>query len=131
MSSNIPDPNEIMALEREACRLMQAGEIDRMVDRIIAPDGLLFADGGGIVSGKEAQRSLFKQFLGAGYAMEFEPTAAFVSQSADMAWVHGTYALKTPEGARDVGKYISVWVKDANGEWKNVAEMRNSNGQAT
>lgn len=93
MSSNFPDPNELMALEREACRLMQAGGIDEMVDRIIAPDGLLFADGGGIVSGKEAQRALFKQFLGAGYAMEFAPTAAFVSRSADMAWVHGPWHL--------------------------------------
>ena len=128
MSSNIPDPNEIMELEREACRLMRAGDIDRMVDKIISPDGMLFADGGGIVSGKDAQRSLFKEFLGAGYAMEFEPTAAFVSQSADMAWAHGTYELKTPEGAKDVGKYISIWVRDHDGAWKNVAEMRNSNG---
>lgn len=131
MSSDIPDPNEIMELERQAFRLFQAGDIDRMIDTLIAPDGLLFADGGAIVAGGEAQRALFKEFVGAGHALEFGPTQAFVSRSADMAWAHGSYELKTPEGARDVGKRISIWVKDEHGAWKNIAETRTSNGAST
>ena len=126
MSSTSSDPTEIMELEREACRLIQAGEIDRMIDSIIAEQGLLFADGGGIVNGKESQRSMFKEFLAAGYEIEFEPTDAFVSQSADTAWAYGSYQLQAPDGAEDTGKYVSVWAKE-NGAWKNVAEMRNSN----
>lgn len=128
MSSTSPDAGEIMELEREACRLIQAGDIDRMIDSIISERGLLFADGGGIVAGNEAQRVMFKEFLGAGYEIAFEPTDAFVSRSQDMAWAYGTYEVKTPDGAEDVGKYVSVWAKE-NGAWKNVAEMRNSNSQ--
>jgi hypothetical protein len=48
-----------------------------------------------------------------------------------MAWAHGTYEVKAPDGTKDIGKYVSVWVKDKNGAWKNVAEMRNSNGKST
>lgn len=126
MSSTPPDAGEIMELEREACRLIQTGEIDRMIDSIISEHGLLFADGGGIVAGNEAQRVMFKEFLAAGYDIEFEPVDAFVSQSEDMAWAYGTYEVKMPDGGEDIGKYVSVWAKE-NGEWKNVAEMRNSN----
>lgn len=115
-----------MELERAGCRDLVSGNIDPMIDAIISDKGLLFADHGGIVVGKEAQRVMFKEFLQAGFAIEFEPTDAFVSQSEDMAWAYGLYRLTMPDGGEDVGKYVSVWVKE-NGEWKNVAEMRNSN----
>lgn len=126
MSAMNSSAMEIMELEREAFRLIQAEEVDRMVDLLIADDGLLFADRGGIVAGKEAQRAMFKAFLGAGYKLDFEPTAAFVSEAADMAWAHGHYHLTAPDGAEEVGKYVSVWAK-LNGAWKNVAEIRNAN----
>lgn len=126
MSIRTPAVEEIMELEREACRLIQAGEVDRLADIIIAEDGLLFADGGDTVTGKEAQRVMFKEVINAGIEIKFEPTNAFVSNSEDMAWAYGTYEVKMPNGAEDVGSYVSVWEK-ISGKWKNVAEMRNSN----
>lgn len=122
------DEQVIMDLESNACRSILAGEIDTMIDAIIADKGLLFADRGGIVVGPDAQRSMFKAFLEAGYRIEFQPTDAFVSASKDMAWAYGLYRLEMPDGSEDKGKYVSVWIME-NGAWKNVAEMRNSNGQ--
>lgn len=117
---------EIMALEIQACRMILAGEIGSMIDSIISPRGLLFADGGTVVVGNEAQRAMFNEFLTAGFKIEFEPTDAFVSQSEDLAWAYGLYRLVMPDGGENIGKYVSVWKKEQ-GSWKNVAEMRNSN----
>ncbi|MEM7542724.1 MAG: nuclear transport factor 2 family protein [Pseudomonadota bacterium] len=116
---------KIMKLERDACHAIIANEIDPMIDSIIANDGLLFVDGGPIVVGKEAQRGMFKEFLGAGFKIEFEPTDAHVSSSQDMAWAYGLYRLRMPDGGEGNGKYVSVWEKQ-DGVWKNVVEMRNS-----
>jgi hypothetical protein len=69
---------------------------------------------------------MFKEFPMAGYEIEYEPTDAFVSKSEDMAWAHGLYRVKAPDGREDIGSYLSVWIK-VDAEWKNVAEMRNSN----
>ena len=117
---------EIMSLERKACEMILAGQVDPMIDAIVSSSGLLFADGGSVVVGKEAQRTMFKEFLKAGFMIEFEPTDAYVSQAGDLAWAYGLYRLVMPDGAEDIGKYVSVWAKE-NGQWKNVAEMRNSN----
>ena len=53
---------EIMALERKACQMIVAGEIDQMIDSIISTNGLLLAAGGGIVVGNDAQRGMLKEF---------------------------------------------------------------------
>ncbi len=96
---------EIMALEREACRRIVAGDIEDMSDTILA-------DGGGMVRGREAQRMMFKEFLAAAYEIEFEPTDAFVSESEDMAWAYGRYRLQSPDGAEDVRGFLLLTITD-------------------
>ena len=119
---------EIMKMETASCHDVQRGAIDEMIAAIISDVGLLFLDGGPIVVGGPAQGAMFKEFLRAGFKIEWQPTDAFVSQSEDMAWAYGIYRLQTPDGMQDSGKYTSVWMKE-DGAWKNVSEMRNSFGQ--
>ena len=120
-----PDTEEIMELERKACRMIAAGHIREMVDEIIHEDGLLFLDGGDILYGREQQFAMFNEFIKEiGVYLTYEPTEAHVSDSRDMAWAFGIYKFKIPDSDMEVGKYLSVWQKH-NGQWKNVAEMRN------
>ena len=52
-----------------------------------------------------------------GLEVSWEPTAAHVSASNDMAYDFGTVTIKTPEGRTQIGKYVVVWVRQ-DGAWK-------------
>ena len=97
------------------------------MDRYIAEHGVILLDRGGLAVGREGQRKMFKEFLDAGFDIVYEPADAKVSADGTMGWAIGVYKLTAPDGAIEIGKYTSVW-EQIDGEWKNVIEMRNSNG---
>ena len=120
--------DKVMELEREAYRLYQAGDIDGMIDKVIAENARVCPPGSESIVGRENQRVLFKELAQMeGFELSWEPLEAQVSASNDMAYVYGSVRWKMPESAEEVGKFVSVWVKE-NGEWKNAVEIRNSDG---
>jgi ketosteroid isomerase-like protein len=80
---------------------------------------------------KEAIRNGWKEmFASPGFAITWKPTRVQVGKSGEMAWVSGTYELTTNdaigEPINDRGKYLEVWEKQADGNWKCSADMWNS-----
>lgn len=61
-----------------------------------------------------------------GYTLNWQPHHAFVSQSADLGYTYGVYALH-PNNVDTVlyGTYVSIWKKQANGAWKFVLDSGN------
>jgi ketosteroid isomerase-like protein len=53
-----------------------------------------------------------------------------VGKSGEMAWVRGTYELTMNDASGkpidDRGKYLEVWEKQTDGNWKCAADMWNS-----
>ena len=120
--------NELMELERKILRLLLAGEVDQAMDDHLAENAMVCPPGMDRVVGRENQRGLFKELLKIeGVELTWEPLEAYVSPSDDMGYVYGSVRWKMPNEAEQQGKYISIWAKE-NGKWKNVVEMRNSNG---
>jgi uncharacterized protein (TIGR02246 family) len=80
---------------------------------------------------RETIRNLWKDLLATpGLGITWEPTNVKLSTSGEMAWVSGTYELtmNDPSGkpANDRGKYLEVWEKQPDGNWKCAADMWNS-----
>src|SRR6516225_5153685 len=80
---------------------------------------------------KETIRNVWKDvFAAPGLVITWKPTKVKLGSSDDMAWVSGTYELlmNDPSGkpANDRGKYLEVWEKQADGNWKCAADMWNS-----
>jgi ketosteroid isomerase-like protein len=80
---------------------------------------------------KEAIRNIWKDLLASpGLVISWQPTRVEVGKSADMAWVSGTYELTMNDTSgkpiNDRGKYLEVWEKQADGNWKCAADMWNS-----
>jgi len=126
MANLKPDPNEIMELEREWCRRVQIGDVDWIMDHF-ASNGKQFPPGSNVVEGKDALREAWNVLcLTEGLELSFEPTEAHVANSNDMAYVHGTANLTTPDGNRQSAKYVIVWVKEDD-EWKIAADIFNMN----
>jgi ketosteroid isomerase-like protein len=80
---------------------------------------------------KEAVRNVWKDMLASpGLTITWKPTKVQLARSGDMGWVSGTYELTmndaSGEPINDRGKYLEVWEKQIDGNWKCAADMWNS-----
>src|SRR5947207_3660001 len=80
---------------------------------------------------RETIRSAWKEMLTTpGAAIRWKATKVEVAKAADLAYVSGTYeeAMTDASGksVKDHGKYVEVWKKQADGTWKVVADIWNS-----
>ena len=104
------------------------------VEQIIAfysDDAIVFPPNATSAATKEAIRNGWKEMLGSpGFVISWQPTRVQVGKAGEMAWVSGTYELTTngPSGkpSNDRGKYLEVWEKQTDGNWKCRADMWNS-----
>ena len=80
---------------------------------------------------KETVRNVWKDVLAApGLVISWKPSKVKLGHNGAMAWVSGTYELIMNDASgkpiNDHGKYLEVWEKQADGNWKCAADMWNS-----
>src|SRR6266480_2513004 len=85
---------------------------------------------------KEAVRNVWRDMLASpGVAITWKPTTVQLAKSGEMAWVSGAYELTLNDAngkpINDRGKYLEVWEKQTNGNWKCRADMWNSDVAAS
>jgi ketosteroid isomerase-like protein len=94
-------------------------------------DAIVFPPNGPSATTKEAIRKLWQDLLTSpGFAFSWKPARVEASKSGDMAHVSGTYEFSINDASgkpfNDRGKYLEVWKKQADGNWKCAADMWNS-----
>ena len=64
------------------------------------------------------------------FSLSFTGVAADIAKSSDIAYTQGTYTMTVsdPKGKplTDKGKYLTVWKKQADGSWKAVEDILNT-----
>jgi ketosteroid isomerase-like protein len=80
---------------------------------------------------KQAIRKSFSEFLGTpGLAMKWQVTKVEAARSGEFGYTIGTYemTMNDPKGKpiTDRGKYTTVWKKQADGSWKAVVDISNT-----
>lgn len=69
------------------------------------------------------------------YILDWEPQRAEVSASEDMGWTWGTYVMTytDDEGQQQkrYGKYLNIWERQDDGQWRVAVDMGNSSPQPT
>lgn len=83
----------------------------------LADDGVLFNPDPG--PGREA----WEKRPVPDYTLEWWPTHADISRSADLGWTTGPWVLGLKDGKKLHGYFSSVWRKQADGTWKLVTDM--------
>jgi uncharacterized protein (TIGR02246 family) len=97
-----------------------------------AEDACGLYPGAGILCGKAAiKTSMASFFADPNFSVTFQCTRAMASKGGDMVFSQGTYTLtmtnpKTKKPMTDKGKYLTVYMKQADGSWKAVADTYNS-----
>ncbi|MGA8074432.1 MAG: DUF4440 domain-containing protein [Candidatus Acidiferrales bacterium] len=84
-----------------------------------------------IATGKRAiQKIIARGFAMPGYELDWRPDRAGVARSGELGYTSGKYRVKFKNAAGemvfDKGKYLMVWKKQADGEWKVLFDMNNS-----
>ncbi len=133
-------PYEAPAIDFEAERsaLMEADkawfESHKNIDEFLSSltdDAIFMAEGAPAAEG-EAIQALWEFLLSSpGFNLDWAATSADVAKAGDMGYTIGSYELTTaPDGVPSVtiGKYVTLWKKQADGSWKVAVDCFNSDG---
>lgn len=128
--TRVADAGAIRAAEQDWSNAAAAKELSRTLS-FYADDASMFAPNAPIATGKDAIRAIWSQeFANPGFAISWQTAKVEVSRSRDLAYTRGTYefTLSDLKGRpfTDRGKYVVVWKKHADGNWKAVADIWNS-----
>ena len=93
-------------------------------------DAVLLPPNEPLVTGKAALRASWATLLSPNVVLSWKANKVDVAQSGDLAYLVGSYELSSKDAqgrpVSDRGKIIEVFRKQADGSWKVVADMYNS-----
>ena len=123
------DEDAIRKLDAGWSAAAQSKDVEKSVG-VYAEDAVFLPNGASIATGKTQIRDSWSHLMALpGVELKFAPTNIEVAKSKDMAYDVGTYQLKVndPQGnpATQIGKYVVVWKKQADKQWKVVADIFN------
>lgn len=128
------DANAIRDLDTQWSKTAKANDVDGAVS-YYTDDATLMPPNAPAATGKQAIRAVWAGILIPGNAVSWQADKVEVGRSSDLAYSTGEYqaTLKDAQGkpVMDRGKYVEVWKKQADGKWKVVADMFNSDLPAT
>ncbi len=124
----------IRSADADCLKAWAAKDVDRVLS-CYSDDASVFPSNAPIATGKEAIRALWSQvFETPGFALSWDISKLEVSRAGDLAYAYGTYeqTVNDPEGnpITERGKWVGVYKKQADGQWKMVADIGNSDGPA-
>ena len=129
-SSGNADEQAIRKLDKEWSAAAQSKDAGKML-AYYSEEGSAFPFNAPIATGKEQIQKLWTGLMSMpGFALTFSPTKIEVAKSGDMAYDVGTFELKLNDASGNpttaAGKYVVVWKKQADKQWKAVADIFNT-----
>ena len=138
ISQSSPSPSEkpsgveqlLRDLDAQWAKAAAAKDVEQTIG-YYSDDAIVLPPNATSAATKEAIRNVWKDMLATpGLVISWQPTRVQVGKSGEMAWVRGTYELTMNDASGkpidDRGKYLEVWEKQTDGNWKCAADMWNS-----
>ena len=124
------DETAIRNVDIDWAKAATAKDVNKTVS-YYADDATVMPPNNPLVTGRSSVTALWRSILLApGFSGGWKPTTVEVARSSDLAYVTGTYEFgqndATGKPVVDKGKYVEVWKKQADGGWKCVADIFNS-----
>jgi uncharacterized protein (TIGR02246 family) len=119
----------IRDLDAQWSKTAATKDVDATVS-FYSDDASLLAPNAPIASDKQSIRAAWASLLGPDTSLNWQASKVDVARSGDLAYVVGVYQMTTkgPEGkpTTDHGKFVEVWKRQTDGNWKTVADIFNS-----
>lgn len=130
MPAGNADEQAIRKLDQDWSAAAGAKDVDKTIS-FYAADASAFPFNAPIATGKDQIRQVWAHLVSLpGFVLSFTPTKIEVAKSGDLAYDIGTFELKTNDAqgnvVAEVGKYVVVWKKQPDKQWKVVADMFNT-----
>jgi ketosteroid isomerase-like protein len=120
-SAGAAELEAVMQADRDFAALASAQNPAIAFRDFMAPDGAML---GGPVYGPAANYELQKNGRG---RLEWEPVHGGVAPSGDLGWTIGVATATNPDTrARNYSKYLSIWRRQPNGDWRYVMDSGNA-----
>lgn len=124
------DDTALRKLDDEWSKAAGSRDVEKTIS-YYADDAVVMPPNIPALTSKEAIRTLWKSMLGSpDFSGGWKPAKVEVARSGDFAYVSGSYEFneKDDDGKpiTDKGKYLEIWKKQADGNWKCVADMFSS-----
>jgi ketosteroid isomerase-like protein len=120
------------AMEEEYMQLLATGDVRQLVTNFYAEGAKYLTPNHTPFVGRSAIQKALEELVAAGLS-EFVLEAEEVELSGDFAYATGRNRLtiKLPSGAKiyEEGKYLVVYRRQDNGQWRAVADMRTRSGR--
>lgn len=123
------DESAIRNLDAQWAKTAAANDLEGTVS-YYSDDASMLPPNAPIATGKQAIRAVWALLLGPEVAVSWQVSKVEVARSGDLAYLMGVYqvTVKDSQGkpVTDHGKLVEVWKKQADGKWKTVADIFNS-----
>jgi ketosteroid isomerase-like protein len=134
LSENASNPQPVEGVLRDLDTQWSEAAAAKDVERTLAyysEDAIVLPPNATRAATKETIRNVWKDILAtSSLVIKWKPAKIKLGKSGEMAWVSGTYELTMNDAsgkpANDRGKYLEVWEKQSDGNWKCAADMWNS-----
>ncbi|MGE0742825.1 MAG: DUF4440 domain-containing protein [Hyphomonadaceae bacterium] len=108
--------NELLEADRAFAAMAAAEGVPAAFEAFAAADALIVT-GAEIASGREGIAHTYTGWP-AGAQLQWAPETARVSARGDMGWTWGNSVMTLPDGTRTEGRYVSIWTRDYEGNWR-------------
>jgi ketosteroid isomerase-like protein len=120
----------LMQVSRDWAKAAESRDVERVVS-YWADDAIVLEVDQPALVGKAAIRGMVQgAFQNPQFSITWEPERAVISQAGDMGYLieHNRMSFPDPTGKRRTvyGKGVTIWKKDASGNWKNVVDIFNT-----
>lgn len=124
------DEATLRNLDAEWSKAAGAKDIEKTVS-YYSDDALVMPPNSPVLQGKAAVRAMWQGMLNMpGFGGGWKVTKVEIARSGDLGYVTGTYEFNETDAngkpKTDKGKYLEVWKKQADGNWKCVADIFNT-----
>src|SRR6187402_1464941 len=125
MANVTEEQNTLMRLDREWSAA--ANDPDKFAS-YLAADANAYPPGMPLVSGAGPIGKMMGEMMAApGFSLKWTATSAVVGKGGDIGYTTGNYS-STMAGVAETGKYVTIWKKQADGQWKVKEDIFNADG---
>ncbi|HYD89351.1 MAG TPA: DUF4440 domain-containing protein [Vitreimonas sp.] len=107
---------ELMQADRDFAAMAQNEGVPAAFQHFAAEDAMIVT-GEEIASGRAGIAHTYTAWP-EGARLEWAPETGRVSARGDMGWTWGNSVMILPDGTRREGRYVSVWTRDYQGNWR-------------